>query len=235
MHGEINRELTVLKRSFNLGIQSGKLIVKPHVPLLKENNVRTGFFEREDFETVRRHMPEVLRPLITFFYVTGWRLSEVLTLKWHQVDFEAERVYLEAGTTKNDEARLFPFTDDLRDALGTQRQYTDEVQRCQDRICPWVFHREGKRVRSIRKAWAAACRRTGVPGRIIHDFRRTAVRNLVRAGVSESVAMKMTGHKTRAVFERYNIVSESDLEQAAERLNRFSGTVSGTVAKKSST
>ncbi len=223
---EINRELTALKRAFNLGIQAGKLMTKPYVPMLKENNVRTGFFERDQFESVRHHLPEQLRALVTFFYVTGWRLSEVFTLRWHQVDFEAGRVYLEPGTTKNDEGRIFPFTDDLRNALEVQRRYTDEIQGAQDRICPWVFHREGKRVKSIRKAWATACRKAGVPGRIPHDFRRTAVRNLVRAGVPERVAMQMTGHKTRSVFERYNIVSEGDLEEAARRLNEKMGTTS---------
>jgi len=225
-NGEINRELTALKRAFNLGIQAGKLMTKPYVPMLKENNVRTGFFERHQFEALRKNLPSELKGLITFFYITGWRLSEVLSLRWSQVDFDIGRVYLEAGTTKNDEARVFPFTDELRKLLEDQKKYTDKVQMERKIICPWVFHRNGKQIKSIRKVWATACRKAGVPGRIPHDFRRTAVRNLVRAGVPERVSMQMTGHKTRSVFERYNIVSEGDLEEAARRLNKTMRTIS---------
>jgi len=72
-----------------------------------------------------------------------------------------------------------------------------------------------------RTPWETGCKKAGVPGRIPHDFRRTAVRNLVRAGVPERVAMQMTGHKTRSVFERYNIVSETDLLEAGQRLDKI--------------
>jgi len=222
-NAEINRELAAIKRAFSLGLQNRKVMQRPYIPTLKERNVRTGFFEREPFESVRKNMPEVLRGLVTFFYITGWRFSEVLSLKWHQVDLKVGRVYLEAGTTKNEDARVFPFTDELREVLEAQRKHTEKIQKGQGQICPWVFHREGKQVKSFRRSWLTACKKAGVPGRIPHDFRRTAVRNLVRAGVPEQVAMKMTGHKTRSVFERYNIVNDADLEEAARRLNDATG------------
>ena len=218
-NGEINRELAAFKRAYSLAIQQRRLMTKPHVPTLKENNVRKGFFEREQFESVRGYLPAELKQLVTFFYITGWRFSEVLNLHWSQVDFDASRVYLNAGETKNDDARVFPLTDALREVLRVQRVYTETVQRSQGRICPWVFHREGKQIKSFRRSWITACKKAGVPGRIPHDFRRTAVRNLVRAGVPEQVAMKMTGHKTRSVFERYNIVNDADLEKAARCLD----------------
>jgi integrase len=223
-NGTINRELTAIKRAFSLAAQAGNILVKPHIPMLKENNVRTGFFEREQFESVRDHLPEDVRPIATFAYITGWRIrSEVRFLQWPQVDLKAGVVRLEPGTTKNDEARIFPLTEDLRAVLEEQKAKSDALRK-RGIICPWVFHRQGKPIKEFRRSWKSACKAAGVPGRIPHDFRRTAVRNLVRAGIPERVAMQMTGHKTRSVFERYNIVSEGDLFDAARRLDLASQT-----------
>jgi integrase len=191
--------------------------------MLCENNVRTGFFEWEQFQSVRRYLPEDLQPVIEFAYITGWRIrSEVLPIKWPQVDFQAGRATLYVGTTKNQEARTFPLTAGLHELLLAQKAKTDALK-LKGVICPWVFHRAGERIKSFRRSWLTACRKAGVPGRIPHDFRRTAVRNLVRAGIPERVAMTMTGHKTRSVFERYNIVSEGDLTEAARKLDIVAG------------
>jgi len=232
-NGTINRELTLLGRAFNLAKQSGKLVHVPHVPKLKENNVRKGFFEHEQFKSVHRHLPDYLKPFAHFAYLTGWRRGEISSLEWRQVDFEAGRVALEVGTTKNDEARSFPFTQELRELLDGQKEYTLKLQREEGKVLPWVFHRKDKPIGDFRKAWTTACKKAGTPGRIPHDFRRTAVRNLVRAGIPERVAMQMTGHKTRAVFERYNIVSEGDLDMAARRLDEIA-TVTNTVTNGNS-
>lgn len=216
----INRELSILRRAYTLAVQAGKLAAKPYIPMLLENNVRTGWFEEHQFEVVRERLPDYARPIVTFAYITGWRVrSEVLPLTWKLVDFHGGTVSLSPGTTKNREGRVFPFTADLRALLEAQRDRTKDVERERQAVIPWVFHRHGTRIMALRKIWTRACREAGCPGRLLHDFRRTAVRNLVRAGVPERVAMQLTGHKTRSVFERYNIVSETDLRDAARRLD----------------
>ncbi|RPI00506.1 MAG: site-specific integrase, partial [Zetaproteobacteria bacterium] len=200
-----------------------KILHKPHIPMLREQNVRTGFFEPAQYDAVARQLPEAVRPILAFAYITGWRVnSEVLGLEWRQVDFDAGTVRLDPGTTKNGEGRVFPMTAGLRELLHSQKDEADRLKRA-GKIVPHVFHRDGERVRSFRRVWLSACKGAGCPGRIPHDLRRTAVRNLVRAGIPERVAMTMTGHKTRSVFERYNIVSDGDLLEAARKLDVADG------------
>jgi integrase len=232
-NAEINRELTLLKRMFTLAIQAGKLLHKPYIPLLHERNTRTGFFEREQFLAVRAELPPALQPVIEFAYITGWRIdSEILPLEWRQVDFVASEVRLDPHTTKNDDGRVFPMTDDLRALLEAQQVAREALQRA-GHLVPWVFFRlvgKGRRGPKVPRAitaftttWKNATIAAGCPGRIPHDFRRTAVRNMVRRGVPERVAMQLTGHKTRSVFERYNIVSDGDLRTAADQLRGLTG------------
>jgi integrase len=220
-NGTVNRELAALKRSFYLAVRRKRLSLAdiPTIDLLKEAAPRAGFFEREQFEAVRRHLPAPLHAVVTVAYITGWRIkSEILKLQWRQVTFDAETIRLDPGTTKNDEGRLFMMTPELRAVLLEERAATDALQQATGQIVPLVFHRKGRPIKAFRRAWLSACRKAGIPDRIPHDFRRTAVRNLERAGVSRSVAMKMVGHKTESIYRRYAIVSESDLREAARKL-----------------
>jgi integrase len=217
----INRELAALKRAYALGLAAERIHRAPRFRMLQEDNVRQGFFEREQMVAVRAGLPDYLRGLITVAYVTGWRIqSELLPLQWRQVDFAAGTLRLEPGTTKNREGRVFVMTAELQATLEAQRAATEVLQRRRGLIIPWVFHRRGKPIGGFRKAWAKACAQVGVPGRIPHDLRRSAVRNLERAGVPRSVAMKMVGHKTEAIYRRYAIVDEAMLREGAERLAR---------------
>ena len=93
----------MLRRAFRLAQRAGTAICPPF-PTIEVHNTRTGFFEREDFEAVRSHLPSPLQAVVTFGYLTGWRIiSEVLSLQWRQVDFKAGMVRLEPDTTKNDD------------------------------------------------------------------------------------------------------------------------------------
>ena len=127
---------------------------------------------------------------------------------------------------KTGKARTFPLTRALRQVLKTQRTSTDEAQRRLGKLVPLVFHDEGRPIKRFDKTWKIAATAAGYPWTIPHDLRRCGVRNLVRAGVSEGVAMQMTGNKTRSVFERYNIVSEGDYRDAARRIDGFENGVS---------
>jgi len=154
-----------------------------------------------------------------FGYETGWRLREILTLEWHQLNLAEGSVRLNPGTTKNDEGRIAYLSSDLLAALRVQLAMTKELEHSAGIIIPWVFHWKGRRqIRGFRKVWTKACRRAGVPGMVFHDLRRTAIRNMLRAGVGERVAMMISGHRTRSIFERYNIVSEADLKDAAKKI-----------------
>jgi integrase len=139
----------------------------PPVGLLRERNIRTGFFEPGEFRAVVTHLPAALSPVAEFAYLTGWRKGEVLSLTWAQVDFTAGMVRLEPGSTKNDDGRAFPFS--ALPALGAlltrQRDYTRAVERATGQVVRSVFHRQGQPIRYFRRAWEAACIAAGlVPG-----------------------------------------------------------------------
>jgi len=218
-NAEINRELAIVRRAYRLA----KLPNPPEIRMLKESAPRSGFFEREQFESVRSHLACDLADVVTLAYYVGWRISEILNLEWRQVDLQAGAVRLDAGTTKNDEGRVFKFGEitELMTMFERRRAETDGLSRRRGEIIPSVFHRNGKAISDLRSAWHAACRAAGCPGRMFHDFRRTAVRNLDRAGVSRRVAMQIVGHKTESIYNRYRIVDDNDLSEAADRMNAF--------------
>jgi len=216
-NGTINRELAALKRMLKLG--EGQTPPKvnrvPFIPMLRENNVRKGFFEHGDFVALRDALPEYLKGFVTFAYKTGWRVSEIKNLTWNQVDLEQKIVRIEGDQTKNAEARTVYLDEELEAIFTGQRA----GRKKNEKLLPYVFPNwDGKgRIQNFAKAWKKACKDANTGKRLFHDFRRTAVRNMVRAGIPERVAMMVSGHKTRSVFERYNIVSDADLKLAAQK------------------
>lgn len=226
-----------------LAYENRKLLRLPVIRKLKEAAPREGFFEKEAFLAVRKHLAEDLQVAVSLAFALGWRMqSEVLSLERRQLDLEAGTLRLDPGTTKNDEGRVVYLPPELKAALAAQVARVEALQRRLGRIIPWLFpHLRGAKKANVgrrrvpvlgerrgdfRKAWLAACRKAQVPGRLRHDFRRTAVRNMVNAGVPERVAMQVTGHRTRSVFDRYHIVSPADLQDVARSLT---GTIPGTV------
>jgi integrase len=171
-------------------------------------------------------------------YWTGWCTTETLALQWSQVDFALGVIRLEVDTTKNDDGRELPFSmlPDLEAVLLRQYDRTEALEKATGQTVPWVFHRAGKRIKDFLDGWHTACKKAGFPGRRPHDFRRTAVRRYERAGVSRSVATKLTGHKTESVYRRYAIVSSVDLREGLAKvaaLQRWAPPVNGNVPKAS--
>jgi integrase len=217
----ICNELANLKRAFNLALDAGKVAIVPKIKKPHVDNARSGFFEYEEYQAVLKELPDYLKPMIQLAYASGWRVqSELLTRKWLHVDFKNGWLRLDPGESKNDEARNFPLSAELLALLQRQRAWVSERERAYHKIIPTVFCMpDGKPIGlGYRYAWKQAFARAGYPDKVMHDFRRTAVRNLERAGVSRSVAMKFTGHKTESVYKRYAIVSESDLREGAVKL-----------------
>ncbi len=228
----INRELSALKRMFNLALKQTPPLIKPfslpNIPKLKENNIRTGFFTPDEYQLLRGYLPDHVKIPFLIAYWTGMRSGEILDLQWEQIDLEREFLCLAPGTTKNGQGRNIPLANEVIHGL---KQWW-RLSRLKYPYCHWVCHYKGSRLRRIpKRTWKDACLKAHMPGKLFHDLRRTGVRNLIRAGIPERVAMEISGHQTRSVFDRYNIVSEADLFQAKEKLNTLS-TISSTIGKR---
>ena len=217
----INRELALLRRAFAIHSH----IACPKFPRLKEDNVRKGFVSDEQYTKLAAECAKErlwLRTLLEIGANYGLRRGEMLSLRVEQVDKATGRVRLEGSQTKNGSARAFTLTSDARHLIYA----LIEGKKPED----FVFTRpDGSPIGDFRKLWANVCERAGVPGLLIHDLRRTAVRNMVRSGVSDNIAMAISGHKTRSVFDRYDIVSEADLDAAATKIEARRRMASDTV------
>lgn len=221
--GTINRELATLSKMLHLAAEHGKLLRVPVIRKLREADPRAGFVTRDQFNAISKHLPLELQVAALVAFTFGWRKREVFSLESRHLDLAAGTLRLDPGKTKNREGRVAHLTPELRTALVAQAARVKALEKKLERIVPWLFpHLDGAhagaRILDPRKAWAEACKKAGRPGVLFHDLRRSAVRNMEQAGVPRSVAMKISGHKTEAVYRRYAIVSDADLAAAASKL-----------------
>jgi integrase len=216
----VKYELSLVRTGLVVLHQASRLALLPAIPHVHVENTRTSFFEDDEFERLVKYLPAPVAAVAAFMFWTGWRRNEVLTREWRHVNFERGEIILEAGDTKSGEGRVFPFSalPALAELLKVQRAHADEVERRTGQIVRWVFNRDGKQIVSIRQSWRTACRKAALIGKIPHDFRRTAVRRLERAGVPRQVAMRLVGHRTEHMYQRYAITSASDLRDGLSKV-----------------
>jgi integrase len=213
----INRMLGLVSLAYKKAIERGDIERAPKFRHLSEaGNERKGFFEADEFRRVHSHLPDDLRDFCLFAYLTAWRKNEIASLTWR--DVEGDVVRLRGENAKNGSARSIVIAGELVDVMARRK----EARLVKGTLTALVFHRDdGLPVQEFRKAWSSACKRAGVEGRLFHDLRRSGVRNMIRSGVPQSVAMKISGHKTASMFRRYDIANEDDLRSAIEAVQRY--------------
>lgn len=209
----VNLELRTMKRMLNLSKQAGKIHAVPYFKMLKGKR-RLGYFTREEFEALRAALPDYLKVLIITAYHTGCRKGELLSLKWNQVDLINGKISLDADQCKNETPRIIYLRGELLEAILKQR---DWVLR-NFPACEYVFTYDGSKLEGLKRQWLQTLKTIGLEGKKFHDFRRTAISNMVRANIPQVVCQKISGHKNESVFRRYNIITEDDLAKAAETM-----------------
>ena len=242
----INRSTQLLAQAFKLAVERRRLSITPKIRHLSEKgNERRGYFTYDEFGLLRLSLPSDLKDFCEFAYLTGWRKGEIASLRWQEIDDDL--LELRGQYAKNKNARSVILSGNLENLIVRRRAERMYEADGHCVLSEYVFHRMGEPISDFRKTWNATCVAIGLGhftcancnkavltvscpwckrkcryiGRLFHDFRRTAVRNMIRAGVPERVAMTISGHKTRSVFDRYNIVNEQDLRDAIERTQSY--------------
>ena len=201
----INNSVRLLIRMFSLARDNGKLTAVPKFELLKTKS-RQGFLPPEQFQKLFDAMPTNLQPMLLLLYHSGVRVGEAERIEWAAVDLDAARITLLEGETKNDESRILPLSNSLVGLLS-------RVKQREGRVFPSK--------RAMQAAFQKACKAAGIEGLMVHDLRRSAVRNLMNASVQQAVAMKISGHRDASVFQRYNVVDTKQTADAMQRVQRL--------------
>jgi integrase len=235
----INNELSYLRSAFLYGMKKQtpkKVIEVPYFPIVKVENTRSGFVELNEYQSIWEEMCDSLKPLFVLAYHSGCRKTELTSLEWSQVFFSNSTrkrgfIQLAPGTTKNDDGRNLPFYGDIEEALIKQKAMRD----AEFPDCPYVLFwhtrdvlensvrlKPGTKFKDFRKLWAGAVKRSGHPDLLLHDLRRSAVRNMVQeCGIPEEQAMRISGHRTHHMLTRYNIVSLKGVLDSGDKMDAW--------------
>lgn len=233
----IRRQLSRLRSAFER-VRDLDLLTTNHIPsfrLPKDSEPREGFLDFEDFQTLLKAMPEHLRLTVLYLYFTGSRVGEVQQITWSMVSKDCKEIIIPGRITKTKKARTVPLVGPLAEICEALQEARKKFPKAHDPVFDFT---------NFRRMWNRTCHKLGLgvydergdnrrySGLHPHDFRRSAARNLTKAGVPRSTAMLITGHKTEAIFERYNIKDDSDAEAALLKVGQYS---TGKVAAISGT
>jgi integrase len=226
----INRSLAVIRTAFKLGHRTRRITADmvPWIEMLPEAEPRPGFIELDDYDRLMEVLPAPLKPLLALGFFSGIRVGECRSIRWDWVDWDAEIIILPGRVTKNGNQRFIPIPkgSELRAILEAHKA----VRETEAPDCPWVCFWYGKighgvmtgdQIRVFRAGWKAATKQIGKPGLLFHDLRRSAIKLMTDAGETESKVMAVTGHETRAVFDRYFKYKAKDVVATGARVADF--------------
>jgi integrase len=219
----VNRFVTLVRRIYNLAIRDDMVEKNPcwKVPMLPERNVRDRIVSPEEFEILKNQLPQYAL-ILSLGYYLGMREGEILNLKGKQIHFFGNGVdegYIELydDETKTGEGRMIPFAGLMGKLLSdhlTKQRNTDPER--------FLFTTEkGNLLGNFRRSFQRACKRASIKGLCFHDFRHTAITNMRKAEVNISVIMAISGHKTMAMFRRYNRIDLDDGKEAMRKLEVY--------------
>jgi integrase len=215
-NASVNRLTTVLRQAFKLADLPCPKVVK----LYEGDNVRTGFFSNSEIRRVMANLPADLADFTLFAWCTGMRLGEIKSLRWP--DLEGDVLTLRAENAKTGHSRVIPLEGELLELIERRKKARAVKTGSGITLADLIFHRNGRKVGNFRKAWKKACRLAGVPEtRLFHDLRRSSIRDMVRSGVSQAVAMSISGHRTTSMFQRYNITDQADQRKALAQMQEY--------------
>jgi integrase len=218
-NGSINRELSLLQRSFMIGYEAQpRKVARPlRFHRLAESKPRQGFIEQKTYDALAVNCSDLfMRTMLAVAFAFGWRKGELLSLKAGDIDLlpskETPNGTIHLRDSKNGEPRTVALTQETRKLLAA----CVAGKSAEDAV--FTRGKGTKAVADFRGTWDKITLAAGCPGLLFHDLRRSGVRNMVRAGITEHVAMKISGHKTASVFRRYDIVDARDLADAAKKI-----------------
>jgi integrase len=216
----VNRTTQVLSQCFSLAIRRGHLSRAPYVRHLSEaGNARQGFFSEQELAAVIEKLPADLRDFTRFAAATGMRKGEISSLTWS--DIEGDVLTLRGEHSKNGESRSIPLVGELAEIVERRKAARQVKENGTARMVEFIFHRAGEPVARFNKSWATACRLAKCSGKLFHDLRRSAARNMVQAGVPQATAQRVSGHKSSSMFSRYSIICTDDLRTALEKTQTY--------------